>query len=437
MPASGPSRSRLRQVAGAALLASSISVAGAALLIHHYRTPAAANAERFAYGANARDEALPRLWQVPSFNLHDQRGNGVSERELTGQVWIANFVFTTCTTLCPVITSKMVTLQHQLEQRGLKFVSFSVDPARDTSEALLAYAERWNATESRWLLLRTEAASLSALASGMRVAVEASGDNRDPILHTKLFFLVDGTGSVRGVYDSEDAQALQRLRSDTLRLLREVTSEPTARELPHAGPELFRAVGCAGCHDNPQVAPSLSDLATSTVALSDGRQVVVDEAYLRESIVAPAAKVVAGYVNLMPSYKGQLTTAQIDALVHHLAGLRDPRQAPAAARSATTSPHRRPRSPLPQPQREPIAASPLSAASATESPTPAPPTGRAASAPPQVVTDPVCGMSVRATEDVPHVEFEGRTYHFCSEACLERFKVTPAKYLASPPRAMQ
>jgi protein SCO1 len=437
MPTPGHPRSRLRRLGGAALLASSITVAGALLLVHRYQTPAAANAERFAYEVEPRDGALPNLWQVPSFALQDQHGAGVSERSLRGQVWIANFMFTTCTSLCPVITSKLVMLQHQLELPGLKFVSFSVDPTRDTSEALLAYAERWNRREPRWFLLRTEPSSLSAVASGMRVAVEPSGDTRDPILHTKLFFLVDGTGSVRGIYDSDDTQALARLRGDTRRLLQRATDEQMAPPLPYEGPELFRAVGCAGCHDNPQVAPPLGDLLGTTVALNDGHQVVADEPYLHESIAAPAAKVVAGYVNLMPSYDGQLTTAQIDALVSYVAGLRDTRQAPAGPASATASPNARPRYPLPQPKRERKAGPPLPAASATESPTSTPPpASRTASAPVEVVTDPVCGMSVRATEEVPHVEFEGRSYHFCSDVCRERFEAAPAKYLASPPQAM-
>lgn len=87
------------------------------------------------------------------------------------------------------------------------------------------------------------------------------------------------------------------------------------------GPTLYASKGCAGCHstDGSQlVGPTFKGLWGRSEALADGSSVDVDENYLRESIVAPAAKVVAGYSPVMPPYAGQLTDEQIDGLIAYI-----------------------------------------------------------------------------------------------------------------------
>jgi len=75
--------------------------------------------------------------------------------------------------------------------------------------------------------------------------------------------------------------------------------------------------GCTSCHQNDSSfrAPSLADLYGSKVALSDGKELTADHAYLKESILEPSAKIVAGYQNSMPSYKGLLTDEEIDLII--------------------------------------------------------------------------------------------------------------------------
>ncbi len=91
------------------------------------------------------------------------------------------------------------------------------------------------------------------------------------------------------------------------------------------GPTLYASKGCAGCHStdgSQMVGPSFKGLFGRTENLSDGSTVQVDENYLRESIVAPAAKVVAGYSPVMPPYAGQLTDEQIDGLIAYIKTLK-------------------------------------------------------------------------------------------------------------------
>ena len=186
--------------------------------------------------------ALGELWKVPAFSLHDQNGATASPAALAGHVWIADFIFTTCQSQCPLLSAKLVLLQRKLADPRLRFVSFSVDPTHDTPQALANYAKNWNAAETRWLLLATEPSSLSAISAGMHVAVEPSDNVKSPILHSTLFFLVDAAGSVRGTYDSEDAAAIERLRADTKTLLQ---SSADLATLPASGAALFRPLAAA------------------------------------------------------------------------------------------------------------------------------------------------------------------------------------------------
>jgi cytochrome c oxidase subunit 2 len=85
------------------------------------------------------------------------------------------------------------------------------------------------------------------------------------------------------------------------------------------GFELFRSKGCSGCHVNSTVhAPDLVAIYGRTIHLADGRSVVADEAYLRDSILLPKRDVVAGYEPIMPSFQGQLSESEIAALVSYL-----------------------------------------------------------------------------------------------------------------------
>jgi len=397
----GPPRTRVRP-SRRVLLAIVLGVlcvfaAGVGFELSRLAGPPAA-AESFAYRSSASPGgSLPELWRVPAFSFPDQHEASIGPGALAGQVWIADFIFTTCTSVCPVLCAKMVMLQQQLRAPGLRFVSFSVDPEHDRPEVLARYAELWNPGESRWLLLSTDASGLASIADGMHVAVAPTGDAQNPILHSSLFFLVDQRGSVRGIYDSADDEALRRLVVDASGLL----GAPPAGQalLEGTGQPLFAALGCAACHDNDKLAPPLLGLLGREVALTGGDRVKADTPYLRESIVAPGRQLVAGYLNIMPSYASVLSGEQIDGLVSYLGTLSAP---------ATVNPP------------GPVAAGAMPVA---------PLVAAAAGAAAAVSTDPVCQMQVRVSAGTPHVEHEGHSYYFCSETCRAAFAADPTKYL--------
>ena len=324
---------------------------------------------------NAPRQDLPRLWPAPPFVFTDQRGQKVTPQSFAGRPWVANFIFTQCRTVCPLLTAKMVQLQRKLPHAGLRFVSFSVDPAHDTPQVLADYARLWNEPETRWSLLSTDAAGLTAAAAGFHIVAEPQDDPESPVLHSAIFLLIDQEGMVRGSYDTEDPLALARLLRDATALVGTPASEAS---LPKDGVGLYHALSCAGCHERAELAPSLKGLAGKTREMTSAELIKVDAEYVRESILSPQQKRVRGYPLQMPSYDGLVPPEALETLVAWV---------------------------LAQPA--------------------------AAAAPPDASTaiDPVCHMQVRVVADTPSHAHEGQRYFFCASICQQRFAADPAAYL--------
>ncbi len=337
---------------------------------HPANRPAESFAER---GPSQKFEAL---WRVPEFSTVDHHSTPVTPQTLSGQVWVANFVFTQCKTVCPMLTAKMVQLQRRLAGVELTFISFSVDPEHDSPETLSAYAHQWAPHETRWRLLSSTPPMLKAIADGFHItAKQASAKDLDPILHSSVFVLVDREGLVRGVFDSElrtDFRALEqgaRLLAGNARVV--APSEPDDPD------SQYHALGCVNCHERPELAPPLVNLSGARREFDTGLVADVDAAYLRESILAPEAKRVRGYPLKMPSYDGLLDDTQLTKMIAWLQQRRA--QAPAG---------------------------------------------------PEVTlqVDPVCHMQVRATPEALHAETDGGTSYFCSERCRAQFVANPSAF---------
>lgn len=156
--------------------------------------------------------------QLPDFSLTDQRGTPFALSDLHDKVWVADFIFTSCATICPPMTIQMASLQDELAVEDLHFVSFSVDPERDTPAVLLRYADHYGADDRRWSFLTGQKEAIYRLAQeGFNLA---AGHRGSEILHSTRFVLVDGEGQIRGYYDSRSKAHLQQLRKDIQTLLR-------------------------------------------------------------------------------------------------------------------------------------------------------------------------------------------------------------------------
>lgn len=170
-----------------------------------------------------------------AFRLVERSGKAVTEADLAGKVWIADFVFSRCPSSCPRLTAELRTLQDKLRGTGVRLVSVSVDPEHDSPEVLARFASRYGADPDRWWFLTGPPADVQALIHDRFLLTALPTDAQDQangaerIMHDSRFVLVDRGNKVVGYFDSGDEAARKALEAKARRLDRLV---PWARRLP-------------------------------------------------------------------------------------------------------------------------------------------------------------------------------------------------------------
>jgi len=155
---------------------------------------------------------------VPPFSLTERSGKTITNHDLDGKIWVADFIFTTCPGPCPIISANMAKLQSQLagDQR-VQLVSFTVDPQDDTPAVLSAYADHLGADPQRWWFLTgPEKPLYDLIQNGFYQTVQDNhGKALDPgqyvVTHSTYMALVDAHGTKRGFYQGLDADDLAKM----------------------------------------------------------------------------------------------------------------------------------------------------------------------------------------------------------------------------------
>jgi protein SCO1/2 len=158
--------------------------------------------------------SLPVIFPAPAFDLVDQTGRPFASAHLSGKVVIANFIFTTCTDICPLLTATMSQVRDQLRGAQLLgdkvvIVSFSVDPEHDTPDALRVYGERFGAVPTEWRFLTGSRQAIDELLiGGFKVgrpppAARAPGGTPE-IVHSNRVALIDTKWQVRALLNGEE-----------------------------------------------------------------------------------------------------------------------------------------------------------------------------------------------------------------------------------------
>jgi protein SCO1 len=163
-----------------------------------------------------KEPPLAVYWQLPEFQLTDQSGEPFHRESLRGNIWVADFIYSTCPGPCPRMSAQMRGVQSATASfPDVKLVSITVDPQHDSPAVLAAYASRYHAEPGRWFFLTGAQDALEALCrNGFKL-----GDVDGSLVHSTRFVLVDRRNRVRGFYNSTDDSALPRLLHD-IRTLR-------------------------------------------------------------------------------------------------------------------------------------------------------------------------------------------------------------------------
>ncbi|HUI53789.1 MAG TPA: SCO family protein [Bryobacteraceae bacterium] len=162
-----------------------------------------------------RPTALPVLGEIPEFQLTSQTGQVFDSHSLDGHVWVADFIYTTCTGPCPMMSAQMRQIQNSTaETPGVLLISMTVDPVHDTPPVLTEYARHFKQDPARWTFLTGEVDKLNDL--GVHAFKLNSVDGS--LTHSTRFVLVDRHRRIRGFYTSGEDAFMPKLLHDIRQL---------------------------------------------------------------------------------------------------------------------------------------------------------------------------------------------------------------------------
>jgi len=160
---------------------------------------------------------------VKPFMFIDQYGEKVTEETVKGKIYVTDFFFTTCQSICPIMSSELERVYKQFEKnKDIMILSHTVSPEEDSINILLDYAKLHGVKDKRWLFLTGEKKHLYDMArKGYLLNAEEGTGDVDDFIHTQNFALVDKERHLRGFYDGTDSVDVTRLITDINLLLEE------------------------------------------------------------------------------------------------------------------------------------------------------------------------------------------------------------------------
>jgi len=154
--------------------------------------------------------------RVADFKLQNQNGKTVTQKDYKNKVYVVDFFFTSCTSICPIMTNNMAKVQEEfINNENFMLLSMSVTPEIDTIEILKTYAKQKGVKDSKWNITTGPKKHIYELARKSYFAVAEQGDGGlQDFIHTPNFILVDSEKQIRGIYDGTVENELYRLIED-------------------------------------------------------------------------------------------------------------------------------------------------------------------------------------------------------------------------------
>ena len=171
-------------------------------------------------GVDVADTVYPT---IPAFSYINQDSTLVTSKSMKGKVWVADFFFSTCPTICPTMTTQMKRLQAMTKdlEDDLQFISFSINPRHDQPSILRRYIKHHGIEANNWQFLTGgEKATHELGVKSFLVHVASDEEAEGGYAHSPAFTLVDKEGIVRGVYIGTDTKDVDRLEKDLRKLLK-------------------------------------------------------------------------------------------------------------------------------------------------------------------------------------------------------------------------
>lgn len=153
---------------------------------------------------------------IAPFELVNQNGQRITQADYNDKIYVADFFFTTCPTICPIMTKNMAEIQHHiLDDPEVLLLSHSVTPTIDSVAQLKKYALEKGVMDRKWNLVTGDKKQIYELARKSYLAVKSDGDGGPyDMIHTENFILVDKERRIRGFYDGTNPEEIQELLED-------------------------------------------------------------------------------------------------------------------------------------------------------------------------------------------------------------------------------
>ncbi len=160
---------------------------------------------------------------IGNFSFTNQFGDSISNKTIAGKIYVADFFFATCQSICPVMSTQMGRVQEAFKNNtDVLILSHTVNPLHDTVEVLHQYGNKYGAIRNKWHLLTGNKKEIYALAKNSYLvnALEDDG-SEEGFLHSETFLLIDRQLHIRGVYDGTDSLQVNKLIKDIITLQQE------------------------------------------------------------------------------------------------------------------------------------------------------------------------------------------------------------------------
>ncbi len=159
---------------------------------------------------------IRRGHKISNFSLINQNGKIITQKDYEDKIYVADFFFTRCQTICPIMTNNMVKIQEAFnDDDNIMLLSHSVTPVMDSIPVLKSYADMKGVDDKKWNITTGDKSHIYELARKSYFAVVDEGDGGlQDFIHTENFVLVDKKRQIRGYYDGTDAKDIDRLIDD-------------------------------------------------------------------------------------------------------------------------------------------------------------------------------------------------------------------------------
>jgi len=158
---------------------------------------------------------IKRYHKIADFKLINQNGEIVTQQNYKDKIYVADFFFTTCATICPIMTKNMVAIQEKIKNdKDIMLLSHSVTPEIDTVAQLKRYAKKKGVIDRKWNLVTGDKEQIYTLARKSYLAVKSDGLGDYGMVHTENFMLIDKERRIRGFYDGTKDEDIEKLLED-------------------------------------------------------------------------------------------------------------------------------------------------------------------------------------------------------------------------------